>query len=129
MKKLFSKLFNKTNEVPPSATEKEDYSYVRSMAQAIELYEEGKLFKVLLFPAEFGGQDIPPNVVFVPRGIPEARELVLGTLIHFAQEGLFNQLEVNPEYKGDSFVPSKIKIRAWHSEKSVGEFLPSIDIW
>lgn len=129
MNKLFSKFFGKTNKESTFATEKPDFSYVKSMAQAIELHSEGKLFKVLLFPAEFGGQDIPQNTVYVPRGIPEARELVIGTLMRFAKEGLFNKLEVNPEYKGDSFVPSKINIRAWHSEKSVGEFIPSIDIW
>lgn len=128
MKDFLSKLLGKA-EAPDAKVPDQDFSHVRSLAQAKELVNEGKLFKVLLFPEEFGGKDIPPNVVYVPRGIPEARERVIGTLLRLAREGTIDRLEVNPEYKGDSFVPSKIRMRAWHSGKQGGEFQPSVDIW
>lgn len=129
MKKLFSKLLGKTKQEPSPVAATADYSHVKSVDQAIELHAEGKLFKILLFPAEFGGEDIPPNIVYVPPGIPEAREFILGSLLRFAEDGLFNELLVEPEYKGDSVVPAKIKIRARHTEKQVREINPTIDIW
>lgn len=105
-----------------------DYSGVDSREKALELVKEGKLYKILLFPAEFGGDDIPQNVVFVPAGIPEIKDKITGTLMRFVQEGLIDNLQVNPEYKGNSFVPSKINIKTSHSDKA-GEFNPIIEIW
>lgn len=97
-----------------------DYSEITSRELAVKLVEEGKLFKVLLFPAEFGGKDIEANVAYVPTGIPEIKERLTGTLLRFAREGLINRLEVMPEYKGSSFVPCRIRMKAWHSERESG---------
>jgi len=105
-----------------------DLSHVTSRDLAVKLSEEGKLFKVLLFPAEFGGEDVPVNVVYVPAGISEVKQQITGTLVRFFKDGLINQLKITPEYKGESFVPSKICIEAWHSEKP-GGFSPTIEIW
>lgn len=105
-----------------------DYSTITSREAAIKLSQEGKLFKILLFPAEFGGEDNNLNVVYVPAGIPEIKDQITGTLIRFYEDGLIDKLKVEPEYKGDSFVPSKIRIKASHSEKS-GGFEPTIEIW
>lgn len=105
-----------------------DFSHVDSREKAIALVEKGELFKILLFPAEFGGQDIPQNVVFVPAGIPEIKEQITGTLVRFVQDGLIDNLKVEPEYKGKSFVPSKINMHTSHSGKA-GQFNPSIEIW
>ena len=92
-----------------------DFSHVDSLDKAMALAEEGKLFKILLFPAEFGGQDVPPNVVYVPAGIPEIKDQITGTLIRFVNEGLIDNLVVNPEYKGNSFVPSRIVMQTSQS--------------
>lgn len=105
-----------------------DFSHVDSREKTIALVEKGELFKILLFPAEFGGQDIPQNVVFVPAGIPEIKEQITGTLVRFVQDGLIDNLKVEPEYKGKSFVPSKINMHTYHSGKA-GQFNPSIEIW
>lgn len=105
-----------------------DFLEVTSREAALKLVEEGKLHKVLLFSAEFGGEDVTANVVYVPPGIPEIKEQLTGTLVRFVNEGVINQLEVVPEYKGKSFVPSKIHIKARHSDRH-GGFEPSIDIW
>jgi hypothetical protein len=43
-------------------------------------------------------------------------------------QGQVSSYAAQPEYKGDSFVPSKIKITASHPGKS-GGFNPVIDIW
>jgi hypothetical protein len=105
-----------------------DFSDVTSLEKAEALYVQGKLEKVLLFPAEFGGAEIPQNTVFVPHGVSDAKDQITGTLIRFFNEGLINKLVVEPEYKGKSAVPSKLNMRAWHTEKE-GGFNPSITIW
>ena len=105
-----------------------DFSEVTSREAALKLVAKGKHYKVLLFPAEFGGEDVTANVVYVPPGIPEIKEQLTGTLVRFVNEGVINQLEVMPEYRGNSFVPSKIHIKARHSDRD-GGFEPSIDIW
>lgn len=105
-----------------------DFSDVTSREKAEAMYAQGKLEKVFLFPSEFGGEDIPQNVVFVPPGVSDIKNQLTGTLIRFVKDGLVNKLTVEPEYKGKSFIPARIKMRAWHTEKK-GEFTPSIDIW
>lgn len=105
-----------------------DFSHVDSLQKAEELAEQGQLFKILLFPAEFGGEDIPPNTVYVPAGIPEIKDKITGTLIRLVEEGLIDNLTVNPEYKGSSFVPSRIVMQTSHSGRP-GEFNPTIEIW
>jgi hypothetical protein len=105
-----------------------DFSHVTSNAMVGRLFAQGKLQKLLLLPAEFGGEDVPQNVVYVPPGILPVKDELTGTLVRFAKEGLINKLQVVPEYRGDSFVPCKIRIKAWHSDKQ-GGFEPSIDVW
>jgi hypothetical protein len=105
-----------------------DFSQVTSHEAALKLASEGKLFKILLFPPEFGGEDVAPNIVYVPAGIPEIKDKITGSLIRFYNDGLIDRLNVQPEYKGKSFVPSKIHFKATHSQKK-GSFEPTIDIW
>ena len=134
MKRLFSAAIaalgiNAAQASEPSMqTEKPDYSNVTSNEAVLKLASEGKLFKILLFPEEFGGKDVPANIVYVPAGIPEIKDQITGTLIRFFNEGLIDKLNVEPEYKGNSFVPAKIHLKAGHSEKN-GGFEPTIDIW
>ncbi|SIN83892.1 hypothetical protein SAMN02745824_1987 [Parasphingorhabdus marina DSM 22363] len=117
----------------PAATAKgemvlPDYSHVTSAAAARALAAEGKLVKILLFPAEFGGEDRPGNVVYVPPDAARAKDLSTGTLIRYFEEGLIDNLTVDAEYKGDSFIPSRILMKATHSSKD-GTFNPTISIW
>jgi hypothetical protein len=105
-----------------------DFSEIDSREVAEQLVKEGLLFKILLFPAEFGGKNITQNTAYVPAGIPEIKEKLTETLIKYAQDGLIDKLTVEPAYKGSSFVPSKIVMKASHSEKT-SEFVPTIEIW
>jgi hypothetical protein len=115
---------------PPTPSEPtgRDYSHVTSREAAEQLATKGELFKILLFPEEFGGQDVPVNVAYVPAGVPEVKDQLTDTLIRFYQEGLIDKLTITPEYKGNSFVPSRIVVRATHSSKD-GVFEPTIDVW
>ena len=44
------------------------------------------------------------------------------------EEGLLDRMEVTPAYKGKSFVPSSLALKAWHSSKE-GRFERTIEIW
>jgi hypothetical protein len=105
-----------------------DFSQVRSLDQAWQLSADGQLVGVLLFPTELGGDSRPENVVFVPAEAAAAKDEITGILLRMFQDDLINQLSVTPEYKGQSFVPAKINVRAWHSQKP-GGFEPSLTIW
>lgn len=128
MKKLLSLLSICLGTATANADAKLDFSDVTTKEKAEALYAQGKLEKILLFPSELGGKDIPQNSVFVPLGISEIKNRLTGTLARFVSEGQINNLTVEPEYKGESFIPSRIKMRAWHTDKK-GEFTPSIEIW
>lgn len=132
MKRFFAILFSAFCMAAPQASASEpadlDYSQVTSRDAAEELARKGALFKILLFPAEFGGEEVAANVVYVPAGIPEIKDQLTGTLIRFYEEGSIDKLTVKPEYKGKSIVPSRILMRASHSTKE-GKFEPIIEIW
>ncbi len=106
-----------------------DYSHVASREAAEAMVTKGELIAILLFPAEFGGETVPENMVFVPPGIPELKDQNTETLIRFFKEGLIDNITVTPEYRDDSLVPARIVIKATHSTKKSGAFEPTIEIW
>jgi hypothetical protein len=105
-----------------------DYTNIKTRADAEQLVRQKKLVKVHLFPIELGGADNEENTTYISPEAAGARELVIGTLRRFVKEGLINKMDVEPEYKGESFVPSRIIFHASHSDK-VGSFEPSIEVW
>ena len=105
-----------------------DYSEVTSREKAQALEAKGELVKILLFPEEFGGSDTPENVVYVPKAAADAKDLITETLVRFFKEGLIDNLQVEPTYKGDSFIPSRLVMKTSHSTKE-GKFNPTIEVW
>jgi hypothetical protein len=105
-----------------------DFSNVTSNAIAVQLSEQGTLERLLMMPATLGGVDNPRNVVYVPPDASALHRQFTDTLIRSIQAGLINKMEVVPEYRGNSFVPCKIGIKAWHTDKP-GGFEAAIDIW
>ncbi|MBE9032677.1 hypothetical protein IQ266_23350 [filamentous cyanobacterium LEGE 11480] len=112
-----------------SPQEKPDFAEVDSIEKAIVLADQDILHKIFLLPLEFGGKDEPANSIYVPSGVPEVQAHIINSLIDFLDKGLINKLKVGIDHKGDSKVPSRIRIRAWHTEKEGGGFYPNIDIW
>jgi hypothetical protein len=103
-----------------------DFSSVDSGAKAEDLLRRGQLEKLLLLPAEFGGEDIPHNVAYVPVGIAEVKAGIDANVIApLIAGGEVTQYSAVPEYAGSSFVPIAIKIEAWEP----GKFSTFIAIW
>jgi hypothetical protein len=81
---------------------------------------------MLLMPEAFGGPPSGPNVVFVPAWVREQKERTDREIIlPLAQSGQATKYSAEPAYKGDSFVPSSIKVRA----HDPGDFSSTIEIW
>ena len=106
-----------------------DYSHVKTLKAAQALAKDGNLTGILLFPAELGGEDVPQNIVYVPPQAAEARTLIIGTLRRFVSEGLIDKLTVTPEYRGNSFIPSRIVFHAIDSHGKHGAFDPTVEVW
>jgi hypothetical protein len=103
-----------------------DYRHVDSREKAEELYRRGELQKLLLLPTEFGGQDIPPNIVYVPAMAVELKARIdLNTIGPLAEKGQVSRYTATPEYEGKSAIPSLIRISA----TDPGHFEGTIAIW
>lgn len=105
-----------------------DLSDVTTKAAARRLVRQGRLVEISLFPTELGGPDDPQNMSFVTPEAADARATVIGTLRRYIQQGLVDQLDVVPDYKGDSIVPSRIMMTASHSAED-GEIALEIAVW
>ncbi len=125
MIKMIKTLFEKPKAEDVKAL---DFAHIDSKEKALAAAKNGELFPILLFPKIFGGEEVDVNTVYVPPGIPEIQNQLLGTLARFVEQGLVDQLQVNPEYKGTSFIPSKIQMRT-SKEGTEGQFNPTIEIW
>ena len=105
-----------------------DFSDVTTKAAARKLVREGRLVEITLFPAELGGPDDAMNQSWITPEAAYVRDLVIGTLGRFFEDGVIDELSVIPDYKGDSLVPSSITMSATRSGQG-GEFTTTIDVW
>lgn len=103
-----------------------DFSSLNSREKVEAASRQGDLAPMLLMPEEFGGESIAPNLVFVPAWAAEQkRRMDIGTILPLAQSGKISKYSAQPAYKGESFVPSSIAIRAHEP----GDFSATIEIW
>lgn len=103
-----------------------DFSSIDSMEKAKKLVKDGTLEKILLLPIEFGGKDIPPNVVYAPVGLAKVKSRIDKNIIGpLVQKGSVGKYSAEPSYSGDSVIPNSIKIKAWEP----GNFSTDINIW
>jgi hypothetical protein len=113
----------KSKSPPPNGP---DSSTVDSRVKAEELFRRGDLEKLLLLPLEFGGQDIPENVLYVPIGVVEIKSGIDKNVIRpLVADSKVTQYRATPEYQGNSFIPIAIRIVA----SNPGEFSMTIHIW
>ncbi|MBI1751237.1 MAG: hypothetical protein HY014_08315 [Acidobacteria bacterium] len=103
-----------------------DFSKVDTLAKAEALYQRGKLQKLLLMPLELGGQDVPLNVVYVPQSAFDMkRDVDLDTVRSMVEKQQAIHYSADPEYEGNSFIPSAIRITATRP----GNVTAIIKIW
>jgi hypothetical protein len=112
----------------PLAVAAPDFSAV-TMAEDVErLVAEGALVPILVVPPEFGGSEDAVNTAYVTPDAAEQKALIDATLVDLADQGLLNSFELEPEYRGESLIPTKLTFRANH--KGEGErFDLTVEIW
>ncbi|MBA4763585.1 hypothetical protein [Sphingomonas sp.] len=93
-----------------------DFSAVTSKAAAARLARAGQLVTIPLFPTELGRPDDPANIGYITPEAADACEQIIGTLRRFAVDGLIDQMEVEPDYRGTSHIRTRIRFKAWHSK-------------
>ena len=109
-----------------SRPEGPDFSDVDSIAKADALFQEGKLEKLLMRPACFGGEDNVLNTLYVPLGTAELKERIdTHTIAVLASEGTVTQYSAQPEYQGKSVIPIAVTVVA----SEPGSFTATINIW
>lgn len=90
------------------------------------MFRQGQLERLFLLPLEFGGQDDPNNVLYVPIGVHDIKNGIdLNVIRPLIEAEKVSQYKAEPEYQGDSFIPIAVKITAWNP----GEFTTTINIW
>ena len=87
-----------------------DYSEIDSNEKAIDLFEKEKLAKLYLMPLEFGGQDHAMNILYVPEFAVLFKARFDGMIENLLQQRKKLSYSASPEYKGKSFIPSKLNI-------------------
>lgn len=105
-----------------------DFSDVTSEEAALKLSLKGQLFKMLLFPRVFSGEDIPQNVVYVPCRALDIQDEIISMIIPVVQDGTGVHFEGRPEYKGKSIVPAKIRYKASQPQTN-WKLDRTIEIW
>lgn len=107
-----------------------DFTAVTTKAAANRLVREGRLVKIHFFPTELGGQAKEPlNIGYITPEAAEARALLIGTLERFRDEGLIDQMQIVPDYKAESIIPTRIRFKAWHRKRDGGEFEGVVEVW
>ncbi|WP_285711529.1 hypothetical protein [Erythrobacter oryzae] len=105
-----------------------DFTAVESLEAAQDLAKAGTLVPVLLFPVEVGGPDVPPNTVYITPEAAAERAKALATIIALLEQDKLDQMDVKPAFKGKSFVPSTIVMKAWHTRRDE-KFEVTIHVW
>ncbi len=113
---------------PARAQERIDYSEVTSLDIAARWAADGRLARILLFPSELGGEDVPPNVSYVPPSALPRRAAAIEALSEEAEQGLIDRMDVRPDYAGRSFVPTRLRFAASHSATG-HRFARVVEIW
>lgn len=112
---------------PPVAL---DFSTVTTKAAANRLVREGRLVKIHLFPTELGGPAKERyNIVYITPEAAEARSLLISVLEQDVEEEAIDQMRIVPDYKGASLIPTRIRFKAWHSQRAGGEFETVLEVW
>jgi hypothetical protein len=87
------------------------------------LLGRGLVEKVLMWPAEFGGNDDPRNVTYLPPALAERKRAFDAEVRRRVEAGEDLDFKVTPEYDSDSFVPARLHMQAGSSAAPLKEII------
>lgn len=98
-----------------------------SQEKLIECAKKGVLFPMYVMPLRFNGSNSIDNILFVPKFAVELKNKADDMVENLLRQEKVSSYSCMPEYKGDSFVPSKVVIEATMKDEPV--FKETIEIW
>lgn len=108
----------------------EDFSNITTKAAANRLVKEGRLVKIHYFPTELGGPAKDRhNIGYITPEAEEARSLLISVLEKDIDDAAIDEIRIEPHYRGDSIVPTRIRFKAWHSQRAGGEYETVVEVW
>lgn len=108
----------------------EDFSNITTKAAANRLVKEGRLVKIHFFPTELGGPAKDRhNISYITPEAEEARSLLISVLEKDIDDAAIDEIRIEPHYKGDSIIPTRIRFKAWHSQRTGGEYETVLEVW
>ena len=107
---------------------KPDFSEVLDAAAAQALVARGELVEIRFFPTELGGPEDPLNIGYVTPEAADEQEEVIDALIERFEQGQLEMMDVQPDYRGLSIVPTRIRMKAWHRAKP-NRYERVIEVW
>jgi hypothetical protein len=102
-----------------------DYSQIDSQEKAQALCAQKELVKLHLMPLDWGGADVALNIIYVPEFVLEAKSRLDGMIEELLEAGHNLRYSASPEYKGNSFIASKLIIKVSGDR----EMEATIEIW
>ncbi|MFM9400499.1 hypothetical protein ACKLNQ_00980 [Myroides odoratimimus] len=102
-----------------------NYAEIYSNEVAEQYCKAGHLEKLYLIGLAFGGDDSPFNILYAPKEAVLKKEQIDKELEDLLNQGLHIQYRAFPEYKGNSFIPSKVIIEVDGDQT----FTKEIEIW
>lgn len=112
----------------PAPAAQPDFSAVTTRTAAARLVRKHLLVKIHLFPTELGGQDTKYNIGYVTPEAAAAHALLTAMLARYLERDLIDHLMIEPDYKGDSIVPTRLRMKVSHS-RGGERFERVIEIW
>jgi hypothetical protein len=105
-----------------------DFARITSPAVADAIVGEGQLVNIMLFPIELGGPEDPHNIAYIPPEAEEDRQRLIARLKRLTEQDQIDSLEVLPEYRGASIIPSRIRY-VGRDSRGGAPIEAVIDIW
>lgn len=103
------------------------FEEIDSIIKAKEEFKNGNLEILYLMSPMFGGAKDENNILYVPVGINKIKENYDNIIADLFKQGKVISYNCKPEYKGESFVPSKLTITSGKNDIVV--FEETINIW
>jgi hypothetical protein len=105
-----------------------NYAAVTSRREAARLVRKRLLVKIQFFPVELGGPKGAANTGYLPLAAALSHAQLVEMLSRYGERGLIDQLEIIPEYKGYSIIPTRLLMKASHS-RGGKSFERVIEVW
>lgn len=104
-----------------------NFEEIDSIMKAKEEVKNGNLETLYLMSPMFGGAEDDSNILYVPIGINGIKEGYDHVIAELLEQDKVKSYKCKPEYKGKSFIPSKITITSGKDGEKV--FEETINIW